>query len=236
MLAAANPAYGRYNISATPQENINLPAALLSRFDLMWLILDVASSESDIALAHHVLHVHREGKPPELSFTPIASAELRAYIAHALVRALRAVELSDYIASACGDAPGRDRAGRKGDGVHAARTLLSILRLSEALARLRWADVVIEDDVNEALRLMKMSKVSLEDTLQDEGSKVDPITAVYMAIRDWADAQGTSEVSRSRDGAAGELRHNVAVLDACLDEYASLDVWLLDNQRNITFV
>ena len=30
--------------------------------------------------------------------------------------------------------------------------------------------------------------------------------------------------------------HNVAVLDACLDEYASLDVWLLDNQRNITFV
>ena len=64
VLAAANPAYGRYNISATPQENINLPAALLSRFDLMWLILDTASSEGDIALAQHVLHVHREGKPP----------------------------------------------------------------------------------------------------------------------------------------------------------------------------
>ena len=29
---------------------------------------------------------------------------------------------------------------------------------------------------------------------------------------------------------------DVCVLDACLDEYASLDVWLLDNQRNITFV
>ena len=64
VLAAANPAYGRYNVSATPQENINLPAALLSRFDLMWLILDTASAEADIALAHHVLHVHREGKPP----------------------------------------------------------------------------------------------------------------------------------------------------------------------------
>ena len=64
VLAAANPAYGRYNVSATPQENINLPAALLSRFDLMWLILDTASAESDIALAHHVLHVHREGRPP----------------------------------------------------------------------------------------------------------------------------------------------------------------------------
>jgi DNA replicative helicase MCM subunit Mcm2 (Cdc46/Mcm family) len=31
---------------------------------LMWLILDVASSEADTALAQHVLHVHREGKPP----------------------------------------------------------------------------------------------------------------------------------------------------------------------------
>jgi DNA replication licensing factor MCM7 len=72
VLAAANPAYGRYNISATPQENINLPAALLSRFDLMWLILDTASSEGDIALAYHVLHVHREGKPPVRLWTVVS--------------------------------------------------------------------------------------------------------------------------------------------------------------------
>merc|ERR1719352_262786 len=68
VLAAANPAYGRYNIAASPQENINLPAALLSRFDLMWLILDIASSESDVALAQHVLHVHKEGKPPVVCY------------------------------------------------------------------------------------------------------------------------------------------------------------------------
>ena len=43
VLAAANPAYSRYNPSKTPEENINLPAALLSRFDLLWLILDKAS-------------------------------------------------------------------------------------------------------------------------------------------------------------------------------------------------
>jgi hypothetical protein len=40
LLAAANPAYGRYDPSRSPAENIALPAALLSRFDLMWLILD----------------------------------------------------------------------------------------------------------------------------------------------------------------------------------------------------
>jgi DNA replication licensing factor MCM7 len=64
VLAAANPAFGRYNTSFTPQENMNLPAALLSRFDLMWLLLDRPDSDSDTALAHHVLHVHREGMPP----------------------------------------------------------------------------------------------------------------------------------------------------------------------------
>ena len=67
VLAAANPAFGRYSLSATPQENMNLPAALLSRFDLMWLILDKPNFDSDFALARHVLHVHRDGKPPVLS-------------------------------------------------------------------------------------------------------------------------------------------------------------------------
>jgi DNA replication licensing factor MCM7 len=120
VLAAANPAYGRYNIAASPQENINLPAALLSRFDLMWLILDVAGSESDVALAQHVLHVHKEGKPPVvcyedahhpirphfacfqgLGFEPIASSQLRAYVAHARTFSPHVpVELSNYIASA----------------------------------------------------------------------------------------------------------------------------------------
>lgn len=40
LLVAANPAWGRYDTRRSPTENINLPAALLSRFDLMWLILD----------------------------------------------------------------------------------------------------------------------------------------------------------------------------------------------------
>ena len=39
LLCAANPLFGRYNPKKSPGENINLPTALLSRFDLIFLIL-----------------------------------------------------------------------------------------------------------------------------------------------------------------------------------------------------
>ena len=50
ILAAANPAYGRYNMKRSIQDNINLPAALLSRFDLIWLIADKWVFHSKIQL------------------------------------------------------------------------------------------------------------------------------------------------------------------------------------------
>ena len=58
ILAAANPVYGRYNKNLKPHENINLPAALLSRFDIIFLLLDQADSKLDTQLAIHVTSVH----------------------------------------------------------------------------------------------------------------------------------------------------------------------------------
>ena len=42
ILAAANPIYGRYDETKRPDQNINLPKALLSRFDMIFLLLDKA--------------------------------------------------------------------------------------------------------------------------------------------------------------------------------------------------
>lgn len=52
-----------------------------------------------------------------------------------------------------------------------ARNLLGILRLSTALARLRLTDVVEKDDVNEAIRLIEMSKESLKQTYENKGAR-----------------------------------------------------------------
>jgi DNA replication licensing factor MCM7 len=61
----------------TPAENINLPPALLSRFDLLWLILDRADMETDLEMARHVVHVHQNLESPALGFTPLEPSVLR---------------------------------------------------------------------------------------------------------------------------------------------------------------
>merc|ERR1719454_1748851 len=58
VLAAANPAFGRYNPYRSPVENMAMPAALLSRFDLQFLLLDLVDREKDHNLALHVTKVH----------------------------------------------------------------------------------------------------------------------------------------------------------------------------------
>lgn len=40
VLAAANPVCGRYNLYKTPMENIGMQDSLLSRFDLIFVLLD----------------------------------------------------------------------------------------------------------------------------------------------------------------------------------------------------
>lgn len=77
ILAAANPLYGRYNTKVSPVENINLPAALLSRFDLLFLILDKPTREDDERLAQHVTYVHMNNRHPELEVEVIEPTIMR---------------------------------------------------------------------------------------------------------------------------------------------------------------
>jgi len=54
------------------------------------------------------------------------------------------------------------------------RNLLAILRLSTALARLRMSDEVVKGDVQEAIRLMEMSKQSVNE-IDDGLNKYVPL-------------------------------------------------------------
>lgn len=59
VLAAANPVYGQYDRRRRIQENIGLPDSLLSRFDLLFVVLDQMDPECDRRIAGHVITGHR---------------------------------------------------------------------------------------------------------------------------------------------------------------------------------
>ena len=59
VLAAANPVYGQYDRHRRVQENIGLPDSLLSRFDLLFVVLDQLDPELDRRIAGHVITGHR---------------------------------------------------------------------------------------------------------------------------------------------------------------------------------
>lgn len=72
VLAAANPIWGQYRETASPQENIRLPDSLLSRFDLLFIILDTAEPAHDHRISSHVLRMHRYIPPGLTEGQPIS--------------------------------------------------------------------------------------------------------------------------------------------------------------------
>jgi len=59
ILAAANPVFGRYDKTKPLKANIQMSPAIMSRFDLFFVVLDDVNSESDMNIAKHIVAVHR---------------------------------------------------------------------------------------------------------------------------------------------------------------------------------
>ena len=121
VLAAANPKYGRYNPRADPDahvalmKNINLPAALLSRFDLLFLLLDEVDADNDRALAAHITFVHQKESHPPLDFDPRPESFIRQYISiakHVRARGMLGTGLRRRGSAAACAGAGRSRVAR----------------------------------------------------------------------------------------------------------------------------
>lgn len=61
VLAAANPAFGRYDDTRTSAENIEFQSTILSRFDLIFIVRDIRDDSRDRTIAEHVLSLHQRG-------------------------------------------------------------------------------------------------------------------------------------------------------------------------------
>ncbi|KAG8067561.1 hypothetical protein GUJ93_ZPchr0005g15905 [Zizania palustris] len=162
ILAAANPTGGRYDRSKPLKYNVALPPAILSRFDLVYIMIDEPDETTDYHIAHHIVRVHQkreEALAPEFS-----TAELKRYIAFAkslkpqLSAEAKKVLVESYVTLRRGDStPGTRVAYRM-----TVRQLEALIRLSEAIARSHLERVVLPAHVRLAVKLLKTSIISVE--------------------------------------------------------------------------
>uniref|UniRef100_A0A8C5FI45 DNA replication licensing factor MCM4 n=1 Tax=Gadus morhua TaxID=8049 RepID=A0A8C5FI45_GADMO len=152
ILAAANPVESQWNPKKTTIENIQLPHTLLSRFDLIFLMLDPQDEAYDRKLAHHLVSLYYQSEE-QLEEENLDMAVLKDFIAYA--RSYIQPKLSEEAGQALIEAYVEMRKVGSGRGMVSAypRQLESLIRLAEAHAKVRFSDKVETIDVEEAKRL-----------------------------------------------------------------------------------
>ncbi|RDW90594.1 MCM DNA helicase complex subunit MCM4 [Aspergillus mulundensis] len=160
ILASANPIGSRYNPNLPVPQNIDLPPTLLSRFDLVYLVLDRVDEMEDRRLAKHIVNMYLEDRPENASEREVLPIEfLTAYITYAKTKVHPV--LTPAAGKALSDAYVNMR--KLGDDIRSTdrritattRQLESMIRLAEAHARMRLSEEVTADDVEEAVRLIR---------------------------------------------------------------------------------
>jgi len=159
ILAACNPKYGRYGNNVAVIEQINIPAPLLSRFDLIFPIKDTPNRNRDSDIAYHILDTHialmDKSKNEEIGLFSETIDGIKVdfdffckYIAYARQKTPKFTKESkevihDFYLNL-----------RKTSVQITARQLEALVRLSEAHAKVRLKSEVEPEDAKFAIYLM----------------------------------------------------------------------------------
>ena len=183
ILASANPVESRYNARLSVVENIKLPPTLLSRFDLIYLILDKPNKENDRRLAQHLVSLYYDESEAVPTREFCDQDFLRDYIMYA--RSNIAPEITDAAEAALvgGYLSMRSLGGRGSKTITATpRQLESLIRLSQAFAKMRLSIEVTRYDVEEAIRLMKVATQAAATDPRTGTIDMDMITTGRSAV------------------------------------------------------
>ena len=171
MLAAANPKLGRFDMQTKIADQINLPPALMSRFDLMFVLTDMPDAKRDRNITSHILDAQRRGQA-RMQKGPVDGVDidnileqtsnikppysidiLRKYVAYAKKNFVPVMTdeaykliMDDYL---------RIRLSSKDGSIPiTARQLEAYVRLAEASAKLHLRSVVQKEDAMRSINLI----------------------------------------------------------------------------------
>lgn len=157
IIAAANPRSGRYDEYKTPTENVDLPPAIISRFDLIFIVKDKANEERDHEIAERIFANHLGDVISDKKKPTIPHELLRKYIMYAKreckpkMKREQARRIIDFYV----------RLRKEDKSFMVARNLDGIIRLCEAYAKMGLQTEVSDYDVEVILNLVQKSLFEL---------------------------------------------------------------------------
>ncbi|XP_039061205.1 DNA replication licensing factor MCM2-like [Hibiscus syriacus] len=183
VIAAANPIGGRYDSSKTFSQNVELTDPIISRFDILCVVKDVVDPVTDEMLAQFVVDSHFRSQPKGANMDDKAFSEsqeetrasagladskilsqelLRKYLTYAKLNIFPRFHEKDMAKLTKVYADLRKESSR-GQGVPiAVRHIESMIRMSEAHARMHLRQHITEEDVDMAIRVLLESFISTQ--------------------------------------------------------------------------
>lgn len=230
VLAAANPIFGRYDDLKSVGENIELMTTILSRFDCIFIVRDVRDMERDREIARHVLGVHVNAAGADAQAGgDIDVATLKKFIGYC--REQCAPRLNDEAAAVLSsqyvhirNQVRLDMANTPGETPTipiTIRQLEALVRISESLAKMRLSAEATVADVEEALRLFKVSTLAASQSnpaLMGAGGSTEDVRRAEeflkrrMGIRMTVNSKNISEEATGQGHSDDSVKRAVAAM------------------------
>lgn len=177
ILAAANPINGRYDRSKSLKQNIQMSDPIMSRFDLFFIVVDECNELIDYAIAQKIVDLHKNMKQ---SVNRVYSEDdIHRYINFSRKFNPKITkESQQFLVENYRNLRNRETGGNRSSWRITVRQLESMIRLSEALARLHCCEEVQPKHVREAYRLLNKSIIRVEqpDVALDDADDVEDAT------------------------------------------------------------
>ncbi|CAN0474022.1 unnamed protein product, partial [Ectocarpus sp. 12 AP-2014] len=236
VLAAANPIYGRYDDLKSAAENIDLMTTILSRFDLIFIVRDIRDEERDRSIAKHVMsvHINASGVNAGAQEGDIDIATMKKFVSYCRLKcAPRLSEAAATMLSSQQYVSIREDVRRRtlelGEDAQAVpitvRQLEALVRLSESLAKMRLSAEVSSQDVQEALRLFKVSTMaaasagstagdlgSLRPETQQEVRRAEDFLKRRIAVRSTVNRKKVGEEATGQGHPATAVTRAIAIM------------------------
>ncbi|MEM4076145.1 MAG: minichromosome maintenance protein MCM [Metallosphaera sp.] len=161
IIAAGNPKFGRYIQERAVAENIDLPPTILSRFDLIFILIDKPGIE-DQNLAGHILDMH-SGKQAR-NFINVD--DMKKYIAYArkFINPRLNDEAKQLLADFYVEMRKKSSENPSTPILITPRQLEALIRITEAYARMALREEATREDAERAINIMRifLEKVGID--------------------------------------------------------------------------